>query len=1052
MSFTEGSYEKALIALFENLGYQHQYGPNIERDYYVPFYEEQLIESLTTINYGKPRPAIDEAISKLKDIEIGSLPQRNELFMDYLQHGIEVSFFDGKEQRNDIIYLIDYNDKNIKRNDFKVINQWTFVENSEKRADIILFVNGLPLVVIELKSPSREETNVSEAYLQLRNYMKEIPSLFVYNVFCVMSDMACSKAGTITSNEDRYMEWKTKDGKYESSQFIDYDTFFEGIFIKERFIDIIKNFICFSKEESGAAKILAAYHQYFAVKKAVERTKKATQGDGKIGVFWHTQGSGKSLSMVFYAHLLQDELSQPTIVVITDRNDLDDQLYTQFSKCQQFLRQIPIQAKSREDLKSLLAGREANGIIFTTMQKFEESDEPLSLRRNIVVMTDEAHRGQYGFEEKVNEETGKISIGTARIIHNSLPNASFIGFTGTPISTKDRDTTEVFGDYIDIYDMTQAVSDGATCPVYYESRVINLNLDKDTLKAIDDEYEILASEGATEEQIEKSKKQMSHLEEILGAPATIDSLCKDIINHYEENRQFELTGKAMIVAYSRPIAMSIYHRILELRPDWTDKVKVVMTGSNKDPEEWHDIIGNKQYKKELAKKFKDNNDPMKIAIVVDMWLTGFDVPSLATMYVYKPMSGHNLMQAIARVNRVFNDKAGGLVVDYIGIAKALKQAMHDYTVRDQKRFGNPDIKKTALIKFQEKLEVCRDIFHGFDYSNFQSGTDNDRAQIIKGGVNFLMDSNKNDKMQLFQKESSLLHSSITLCRSLLNEQQRYEAAFFETVRILLSRMTGKGKVSKKEINARIGELIKQSVKSEGVINLFSDVKAEFSIFDAAFLEEISKMKEKNIAIELLKKLLAERVTIYQKTNLVQAEKFSDLLNRALSNYLKGLLTNEEVIQELLKLAAEISESENQGNELGLTAEEKSFYDALTKPRAVQDIYTNEQLVAMTKELTDALRKNRTIDWQKKESARAGMRRMIKRLLKKYKYPPEEAENALETVIHQCEQWTDNDSDNYNSLLNETRKYDFHNETYPPMAADERIEYYTQKNNNKNTLL
>lgn len=1044
MSFTEGSYEKALIALFENLGYQHQYGPNIERDYYVPFYEEQLIESLTTINYGKPRLAIDEAISKLKDIEIGSLPQRNELFMDYLQHGIEVSFFDGKEQRNDIIYLIDYNDKNIKRNDFKVINQWTFVENSEKRADIILFVNGLPLVVIELKSPSREETNVSEAYLQLRNYMKEIPSLFVYNVFCVMSDMACSKAGTITSNEDRYMEWKTKDGKYESSQFIDYDTFFEGIFIKERFIDIIKNFICFSKEESGAAKILAAYHQYFAVKKAVERTKKATQGDGKIGVFWHTQGSGKSLSMVFYAHLLQDELSQPTIVVITDRNDLDDQLYTQFSKCQQFLRQIPIQAKSREDLKSLLAGREANGIIFTTMQKFEESDEPLSLRRNIVVMTDEAHRGQYGFEEKVNEETGKISIGTARIIHNSLPNASFIGFTGTPISTKDRDTTEVFGDYIDIYDMTQAVSDGATCPVYYESRVINLNLDKDTLKAIDDEYEILVSEGATEEQIEKSKKQMSHLEEILGAPATIDSLCKDIINHYEENRQFELTGKAMIVAYSRPIAMSIYHRILELRPDWTDKVKVVMTGSNKDPEEWHDIIGNKQYKKELAKKFKDNNDPMKIAIVVDMWLTGFDVPSLATMYVYKPMSGHNLMQAIARVNRVFNDKAGGLVVDYIGIAKALKQAMHDYTVRDQKRFGNPDIKKTALIKFQEKLEVCRDIFHGFDYSNFQSGTDNDRAQIIKGGVNFLMDSNKNDKMQLFQKESSLLHSSITLCRSLLNEQQRYEAAFFETVRILLSRMTGKGKVSKKEINARIGELIKQSVKSEGVINLFSDVKAEFSIFDAAFLEEISKMKEKNIAIELLKKLLAEKVTIYQKTNLVQAEKFSDLLNRALSNYLKGLLTNEEVIQELLKLAAEISESENQGNELGLTAEEKSFYDALTKPRAVQDIYTNEQLVAMTKELTDALRKNRTIDWQKKESARAGMRRMIKRLLKKYKYPPEEAENALETVIHQCEQWSDNDSEEY-PINEDTQKYNFQ-PSYYSIAADEIQEGYNKKIN------
>ena len=665
------------------------------------------------------------------------------------------------------------------------------------------------------------------------------------------------------------------------------------------------------------------------------------------------------------------------------------------------------------------------------MQKFEESDEPLSLRRNIVVMTDEAHRGQYGFEEKVNEETGKISIGTARIIHNSLPNASFIGFTGTPISTKDRDTTEVFGDYIDIYDMTQAVSDGATCPVYYESRVINLNLDKDTLKAIDDEYEILASEGATEEQIEKSKKQMSHLEEILGAPATIDSLCKDIIKHYEENRQFELTGKAMIVAYSRPIAMSIYHRILELRPDWTDKVKVVMTGSNKDPEEWHDIIGNKQYKKELAKHFKDNNDPMKIAIVVDMWLTGFDVPSLATMYVYKPMNGHNLMQAIARVNRVFNDKAGGLVVDYIGIAKALKEAMHDYTRRDRKNFGNPDIKETALLKFREKLEVCQDLFHGYDYSRFRTATDAECAQIIKGGVNFILSADKQELQQTFLKEAMLLHNSITLCRSLLDEQQRYEAAFFETVRTLLSRMTGKGKVSKREINARIGELLKQSVKSNGVINLFSDVKAEFSLFDAAFLDEISKMKEKNIAVELLKRLLAERVTLYQKTNIVQAEKFSDLLNRSLSSYLKGLLTNEEVIQELLNLAKEISSSESAGNDLGLTREEKSFYDALTKPQAVQDVYTNEQLVAMTKELTEILRKNRTIDWQKKESARAGMRKMVKRLLKKYHYPPEEAANALETVIRQCEQWTDNDNE-----INEVKIYSLQNNSYSKAAEPE----------------
>ena len=1012
MSFTEDNYEKALISLFEGMGYQYLYGPNIERDYYVPYYEAQLEESLQIVNPKKPHAAIHEAIIKLRNIDMGSLTQRNETFTDYLQHGIEVSYFNGKEMRNEMVYLIDF--EHTDKNTFQVINQWTFIENAEKRADIIVFVNGLPLVVVELKSPSREETDASEAYLQLRNYMKDIPSLFAFNMFCVMSDMALSKAGTITSKEDRYMEWKTKDGNYESTEFVDYDTFFEGIFQRERLLDIIKNFICFSKEEKGSAKILAGYHQYFAVKKAIERTKHATVSNGKIGVFWHTQGSGKSLSMVFYAHLLQQELSQPTIVVITDRNDLDDQLYTQFSKCKEFLRQTPIQANSRENLKELLSGREANGIIFTTMQKFEESDEPLSERRNIIVMTDEAHRGQYGFEEKVDATTGKISIGTARIIHNSLPNASYIGFTGTPISTKDRDTVEVFGDYIDIYDMTQAVNDGATCPVYYESRVINLNLDDATLQALDDEYELLAEEGATTEQIEKSKKEMSHLEEILGAPATIDSLCQDIIKHYEENRQYELTGKAMIVAYSRPIAMSIYHRLLELRPTWTDKVKVVMTGSNQDPEEWHDIIGNKQYKKELAKRFKDDNDPMKIAIVVDMWLTGFDVPSLATMYVYKPMSGHNLMQAIARVNRVFNGKVGGLVVDYIGIAKALKEAMRDYTGRDRKNFGNPDIKGMAFTKFKEKLEVCQDLFHGYNYSKFHTGTDADRAKLIKGGVNFMLATDKQEQLPLYMKEAALLHNSITLCRSLLNEEQRFLAAFFETVRTLLSRMTGKGKVSKKEINARISELLKQSVKSEGVINLFSDVKAEFSLFDTAFLDEISKMKEKNIAVELLKKLLAEKVALYQKTNIVQSEKFSDLLNRSLSNYLKGLLTNEEVIQELLQLAKDIASADSAANELGLTPEEKSFYDALTKPQAVHDFYSNEELVAMTKELTDSLRKNRTIDWQKKESARAGMRRMIKHLLKKYHYPPEEAANALETVIKQCEQWTDNEQENYST--------------------------------------
>ena len=1008
--FDEGSYENAVLSLLENLGYEHLYGPDVERDYTVPYYQAQLAHSLMLVNPTKPVSAIDEAIRKVRDIDTGSLVQKNEKFMDYLQNGVEVSYMHKGETINDIVYLIDFAHPD--RNTFQAINQWTFVEKSEKRADIMVFVNGLPLVLVELKSPSREETDASAAYRQIRNYIQEIPSLFIYNVFCVMSDMALSKAGTITSKEDRFMEWKTTDGMEETKDFIDYDTFFVGMFKRDRFLDLIKNFTCFSVDEAGSAKILAGYHQYFAVKKAIDRTIKATNSDGKIGVFWHTQGSGKSLSMVFYAHLIQSVLNKPTIVVLTDRNDLDDQLYTQFSKCQHFLRQKPVQATSRDNLRELLLGREANGIIFTTMQKFEESNEPLSSRRNIVVMTDEAHRGQYGFEERVNAD-GKISVGMARIIHDSLPNASFIGFTGTPISDKDRDTKEVFGDYIDIYDMTQAVKDGATCPVFYESRVVNLKLDEATIRAIDAEYEILADEGATPQQIEESMHEMSHLEEILGAPETIDSLVRDILKHYEENRQYELTGKAMIVAFSRPIAIRIYNRILELRPDWTEKVKVVMTGSNNDPEEWHSIVGNKQYKKELAKKFKDDNDPMKIAIVVDMWLTGFDVPSLATMYVYKPMSGHNLMQAIARVNRVYTGKAGGLVVDYIGIAKALKEAMRDYTKQDQENYGNPDIKETALVKFKEKLEVCRDFFHGFNYSKFHYGSDADRAEIIKGAVNYMLGANMDEQCTSFLKEALLLKNAVSLCRSLLNEEQRFEAAFFETVRTTINRIKNiKSKVSKKEINERIGELLKQSIKSEGVINLFSDVKAEFSLFDPTFLDEISKMKEKNIAIELLKKLLKERIHLYQRTNLVQAQKFSDLINMSLSNYLKGLLTNEEVIKELLELAKEIAQSEQVADSLGLNAEEKAFYDALTRPQAVKDFYTNEELVNLTKELTEELRRNRTIDWQKKESARAGMRSKVKRLLKKYHYPPEEEQSALETVIHQCEQWADVDTTNY----------------------------------------
>lgn len=1043
--YKESDYENSIIELFQNnLGYEYIYGPDIERDFHNPLYEDVLIDSLYRLNRGLPDAAIQEALYKLKNFENGELVQKNAVFMDYLQNGIPVRFFVGGEGRSSIVYLVDY--KNIDNNSFIVANQWTFIENSKKRPDVVLFLNGLPIVLIELKSPSREETDASEAYRQLRNYMQEIPSMFIYNAICVMSDQLTSKAGTITSGEDRFMEWKTKDGNYENTQYAQFDTFFEGMFQKGRLLDIIKNFICFSNEGINTFKILAGYHQYFAVRKAIESTKHATITDGKGGVFWHTQGSGKSLSMVFYAHLLQEALDSPTIIVLTDRNDLDDQLYGQFAKCKDFLRQEPLQAESRENLKTLLAGRKANGIIFTTMQKFEESNEPLSERHNIIVMADEAHRGQYGLAEKIKitknkdgEEVAKRVIGTARIIRNTLPNATYIGFTGTPISSKDRSTREVFGDYIDIYDMTQAVEDGATRPVYYESRVIKLNLDETTLKLIDAEYDLMAS-NADEEVIEKSKRELGQIEAVLGNDNTINSLVCDILDHYENNRENLLTGKAMIVAYSRPIAMKIYKRILELRPDWTEKVGVVMTSGNNDPEEWRQIIGNKHHKNELAKKFKDNDSPMKIAIVVDMWLTGFDVPSLATMYVYKPMSGHNLMQAIARVNRVFRDKEGGLVVDYVGIATALKQAMNDYTSRDKKNYGDTDVAEVAYPKFLEKLSVCRDKFHGYDYSKFPNGTDLERARTISGAVNFIMGREKVDDKDSFVKEALMLHQALSLCSSLVDEDSRFEAAFFEAVRVLVLRLTNTGvgkKISLPEMNARINELLKQSIKSDGVINLFSDIKEEFSLFDPKFLQEVANMKEKNLAVELLKKLIAEQVSVYRRTNVVKSEKFSEIMQRSLNAYLNGMLTNEEVIEEMLKLAKQIVADQKEGDKLGLTADELAFYDALTKPQAIKDFYENEELITITKELADTLRKNKTIDWQKRESARAKMRMLIKKLLKKHKYPPEGMDDAVQTVMTQCELWTDN----YN--FEEDRKiysYINHTEETLPLVAEDRGKY------------
>lgn len=1012
MHINEDFYEQALIEhLRDDLGYKYLHGPDVVRstpDYRDVFLPGVLPSSIQRINPELPPQAIEQAILKISSIDAGSLYQKNEVFNDYLQSGVEVHFFDGMQERDDIVYLLDY--KNPLNNDFHVVNQWTFVEYSEKRPDLIVFVNGIPLVIFELKSPSREETDASDAYKQLRNYMKHIPSLFVSNALCVMSDLTDTRVGTITAKEDRYVAWKSVDGDYTGTAHADWKTMLDGMLTKERLVDIVHNFICFNDSAGSVVKILAGYHQYFAVRKAAERAVEAVEGDGKIGVFWHTQGSGKSLSMVFFAHLLQERLDSPTIVVITDRNDLDDQLYGQFSRCKAFLRQEPVKAKSRQHLKDLLVGREANGIIFTTMQKFIDGDEPLCDHSNVVVMVDEAHRGQYGLTECMDAK-GNVSVGAARMVRKALPNASYIGFTGTPIATEDKNTREIFGDYIDVYDMTQAVEDNATRPVFYESRVVALRLDENVLAQLDSVYAEYAAQADTAS-IERSKHELGGLDAIFGTPETIDALCTDIVEHYETNRADVLTGKAMIVVYSRPIAMKVYDRLMEMRPAWRDKVGVVMTMSNQDPEEWFDVCGGATHKKDMERKFKSDDDPMKIAIVVDMWLTGFDVPSLATMYVFKPMRGHNLMQAIARVNRVYPGKEGGLIVDYIGIAGALKQAMKDYTARDQSNYGEMDIAATAYPKFLEKLEVCRDLLYGFDYrEQIFSGSKQQLASCITDGTNWLLDPARTEHTEDLLKQAQLMNQALSLCKSLVSEEDQHEAAFISVLRVQVLRIQGRGgsgggTMSYAELNQRVTAILEQAVKSDGVIDLFEQSSVEISLFDESFLAELANMREKNIAFETLKRLIKEQVRSYQRTSVVKSQKFSEMLQKTINSYLNGMLTNAEVIEELLKMAKEMMAERNEAEALGLTPEELAFYDALTKPQAVKDFYDNDQLVAITHELTAAMRKNSTIDWQRKQSARAGMRRTIKRLLRKYKYPPEGAEEALGTVMAQCELWAD----------------------------------------------
>lgn len=1053
-NFTEDLLEQAAIEILQELDYSYAFGPDIAYDGDTPernnykdvLLEQRVKDALFSINRHLPEEALEEAYRKIITFNSPVLVDNNKEFHKLLVEGIDVSFSKDGAIKTEKAYIIDF--KNINKNDFLVVNQFTIVEKEERRPDLIIFVNGIPLVVIELKSASDENVGIEEAYNQIQTYKNDIPSLFNYNAFCILSDGINAKAGTITSNEERFMNWRSIDGEtVESLDVPQYEVMLRGMLSKERLLDIVENFLLFQTsrkadydsngnkigDKAVNIKILAGYHQYFAVKKAVEKTKLACseKGDKKAGVIWHTQGSGKSFSMVFYAAQLVKQLNNPTIVVLTDRNDLDDQLFGTFAKSADILRQTPKQAdvrklsdeqkqsnvKAKDNSKEvnglfdLLNDRESGGIIFTTIQKFKPEDgemPALTDRRNVIIMADEAHRSQYGFEAKTDKE-GNVKYGYAKYLRDALPNATFIGFTGTPIELDDKSTPVVFGDYIDIYDMTRAVEDGATVKIYYENRIIKLDTNEDIIEEIDEEFDEI-TEGQEDNDKEKYKSKWSRLEAVVGSPSRIKKLAEDIVNHYEEKAK-TVEGKAMVVCMSRKICVDLYDEIIKLRPDWHSddvdkgKIKVVMTGSAADNERLQVHIGGKQRRDTLANRMKDNNDELKIVIVRDMWLTGFDVPSMHTMYIDKPMKGHNLMQAIARVNRVFKDKSGGVVVDYLGILESLKKALKQYTDSDKNNTGIDT--SAAIAVMVEKLEVLRDMVHGLDYSGYMGDSQAQRIRAITTGMNLVLGFDEKDQKEFKQFATELAKAHALCAATDEGKEVALEVSYFKAVKASLVKLDTKKvvKKSKQEMEARVNQLLEKSIISEEVIDVFDTLgikRPDVSILSEEFLEEVKGMKEKNLAAEMLKKLLEGNLKAMERTNLVKSEKFSEKLKKTLNKYRNQAITNAEVIEELIKMAHDLKNMKTREEELGLNSDEIAFYDALTDDDAVKEFMTDETLKMIAHELTYAIRRNISIDWSIRKSAQAGMRRIIKRLLKKYDYPPDKSKKALETVLRQAE--------------------------------------------------
>ena len=1018
-SIAESDIEEAALDWLADLGYSVLHGPDIAPDtpdaerstYSEVILERRFRDAVARLNPNIPTEAQEDAIRKVLHPDSSALDQNNRAFHQMLVDGIAVEARqpDGTI-RGEQVRLVDFDAP--KNNDWLAVNQFTVVENSERRPDVVLFINGLPLAVIELKNPTDEKATILTAFRQICTYKQEIPSLFTYNETIVISDGLEARIGSLTADHEWFLPWRTIEGEEEApSTELELEVLIRGIFEKDRFLSYLKHFVVFEETEGETiAKKIAGYHQFHAVKTAVDTTVKASHpgGDKQCGVVWHTQGSGKSLTMAFYAGSIAQhpQMANPTLVVITDRNDLDEQLFGTFSRCSQLLRQAPVQASNRRHLRELLQVA-SGGVVFTTVQKFfPEGDEThfplLSDRRNIVVIADEAHRSQYDF----------IS-GFARHIRDALPNASFIGFTGTPIETADRDTRAVFGDYISIYDIQRAVDDGATVPIYYESRLAKIDLDENEKPHVDPEFEE-ATEGEEVERRERLKTKWAQLEALVGTEKRLGLIANDIITHFKE-RLAAIDGKAMIVCMSRRICVDLYNALVERRPKWHDdddkggEIKVVMTGSSDDDPSWQGHIRNKARREEIAARFKNSKDPLKLVIVRDMWLTGFDAPSLHTMYVDKPMRGHGLMQAIARVNRVFGDKPGGLVVDYIGLGYHLKQALANYTENGGKGRTAVD-KAEAVAVMQEKHEICCGLFHGFDWSAWITGNSTDRLRLLPSAQEHIL-RQQDGKTRLLETVTALSKAFALAVPHEKTTEIRDDVAFFQAVRSVLAKPTATEEAHSEATEQAIKQLVSRAVVSEGVIDIFAAAgleKPDVSILSDEFLLEVRDLPHKNVAVELLERLLNDEIRTHSRQNVVQGRSFAEMLELSIRTYQNRTVAAAQVVEELIEIAQEIRQAQDRGEELGLRDDELAFYDALEVNDSAVQVLGDETLRTIAVELVETVRRNVTIDWTLRESVRAKLRRAVKRVLRRHGYPPDKQESATATVIEQaevlCQDW------------------------------------------------